>query len=122
MPGTLYLIPTPLVDTRLEQVLPEETRRITAGLSTFIVEHPKTARAFLKQVGSPTMRLDIVQNEPASFGVSQNCPRSPTRLATIMDRMAREGHIDPDIYAAFVGQGIHLAYAREFLLPEQIDV
>ncbi|MCP5277847.1 MAG: GAF domain-containing protein [Thiobacillus sp.] len=40
----------------------------------------------------------------------------------IMDRMAREGHIDPDIYAVFVGQGIHLSYAREFLLPEQIDV
>ena len=42
---------------------------------------------------SPTMRLEIVQNEPASFGVSQNCPRSPTRFATIarVRQAAREG-------------------------------
>lgn len=52
--GTLYLIPTPLGDTPLEQVLPEETRRIAARLTTFVVEHAKTARAFLKQVGTET--------------------------------------------------------------------
>ena len=40
----------------------------------------------------------------------------------IMDRMAKEGHIDPDIYAVFVGGNIHLAYAQEFLLPDQIDL
>ncbi|MEW5769446.1 MAG: HD domain-containing phosphohydrolase [Pseudomonadota bacterium] len=40
----------------------------------------------------------------------------------IMDRMAAEGHIDPDLYAVFVKEGIHLAYARQFLLPEQIDL
>jgi HD-GYP domain-containing protein (c-di-GMP phosphodiesterase class II) len=40
----------------------------------------------------------------------------------IMARMAEEGHIDRDIYAVFVGQGIHLEYARRFLLPEQIDI
>jgi 16S rRNA (cytidine1402-2'-O)-methyltransferase len=54
--GTLYLIPSPLGDTPLSRVLPEETRRIAAGLDTFIVEHAKTARAFLKQVGT-TMPL-----------------------------------------------------------------
>ena len=63
MPGTLYLIPTPLGDTTLEHVLPEETRRITAGLNTFIVEHPKTARAFLKQVGTalPIQQLTLLE-------------------------------------------------------------
>lgn len=40
----------------------------------------------------------------------------------IMARMVAEGHIDPDIYAVFVGQGIHLEYARRFLRPEQVDV
>ena len=40
----------------------------------------------------------------------------------IMERMAQEGHIDPDIYAVFVGENIHLAYAQAFLLPEQIDI
>jgi 16S rRNA (cytidine1402-2'-O)-methyltransferase len=53
-PGTLYLIPTPLGDTPLDRVLPEETRRTAARLRTFVVEHPKTARAFLKQLGTET--------------------------------------------------------------------
>ncbi|MDO9226294.1 MAG: HD domain-containing phosphohydrolase [Pseudomonadota bacterium] len=39
----------------------------------------------------------------------------------IMDRMAAEGHIDPDIYAVFVEEQVYLAYAREFLDPAQID-
>jgi HD-GYP domain-containing protein (c-di-GMP phosphodiesterase class II) len=39
----------------------------------------------------------------------------------IMGRMADDGHIDPDIYAVFLEAGVPLAYAREFLLPEQID-
>jgi 16S rRNA (cytidine1402-2'-O)-methyltransferase len=69
--GTLYLIPTPLAETPLDWVLPEETRRIAARLGTFIVEHPKTARAFLKQVGTalPLQQLTLLElNEhtPAS--------------------------------------------------------
>jgi 16S rRNA (cytidine1402-2'-O)-methyltransferase len=58
--GTLYLIPTPLGDTPLERVLPEETRRTAAGLSTFIVEHAKTARAFLKQIGTQTPLQQLI--------------------------------------------------------------
>ncbi len=63
MAGTLYLIPTPLGDTPLERVLPEETRRIAAGLTTFIVEHPKTARAFLKLLGTamPLQQLTLLE-------------------------------------------------------------
>jgi len=62
-PGTLYLIPTPLGDTPLDRVLPEETRRITARLSHFVVEHAKTARAFLKQVGTetPLQQLNLTE-------------------------------------------------------------
>jgi len=61
--GTLYLIPTPLGETSLDLVLPEETRRIAAGLSTFVVEHAKTARAFLKQVGTalPIQQLTLLE-------------------------------------------------------------
>jgi len=61
--GTLYLIPTPLGATALDVVMPEATRRIAAGLSTFVVEHPKTARAFLKQVGTalPIQQLTLLE-------------------------------------------------------------
>ena len=59
--GTLFLIPTPLGPSPLAQVLPEETQRIAAGLGHFIVEHAKTARAFLKQVNTerPIQQLDL---------------------------------------------------------------
>jgi len=60
-PGTLYLIPTPLGETSLDLVLPEETRRIATRLSHFVVEQAKTARAFLKQVGTdmPLQQLQL---------------------------------------------------------------
>lgn len=62
-PGTLYLIPTPLGDTPLDRVLPAGTRRIAAGLDTFVVEHPKTARAFLKQLptATPLQQLTLLE-------------------------------------------------------------
>ena len=52
--GTLYLIPVPLGDSSLAIILPQGVREIAAKLDTFIVEHPKTARAFLKQVDTRT--------------------------------------------------------------------
>lgn len=48
--GTLYLIPTPLGATPPEQVLPAATRDVTVRLRSFVVEHAKTARAFLGQL------------------------------------------------------------------------
>lgn len=61
--GTLYLIPTPLGDGPLEQVLPEHTQQIAAGLTTFIVERAKTARAVLKRLGTqiPLQRLTLLE-------------------------------------------------------------
>jgi len=52
--GTLYLIPSPLGESALDAILPERVRAIAAMLDTFVVEHPKTARAFLKQIGTQT--------------------------------------------------------------------
>lgn len=53
MNGTLYLLPCPLGDTPVEQVLPssvlEQARRITH----FVVEHPKSARHFLAALQHP---------------------------------------------------------------------
>ena len=49
--GTLYLIPTPLGDNDIAWVIPAAVRQCVAGLGDYIVEHPKTARQFLKQVG-----------------------------------------------------------------------
>lgn len=52
--GTLYLIPSPLGEPDSCASAPEDVRNIVAGLGYFIVEHPKTARRFLKQLGTKT--------------------------------------------------------------------
>jgi len=60
--GILYLIPTTLGESDITSVIPEQVRRIAASLDTFIVEHPKTARHFLKQIGtdSPLQELTLL--------------------------------------------------------------
>ncbi|MYM83700.1 SAM-dependent methyltransferase [Duganella sp. FT50W] len=53
MTGTLYLIPNTLGQTEaLANVLPEQVQRLTAQLDYFVAENAKTARAFLKLVGT----------------------------------------------------------------------
>ena len=61
-PGTLYLIPSPLGESVLDTILPEQVRAIAARLDTFVVEHPKTARAFLKQIvtHTPLQQLNLL--------------------------------------------------------------
>ncbi|MBX6393316.1 MAG: hypothetical protein IRY96_07565, partial [Burkholderiales bacterium] len=40
----------------------------------------------------------------------------------IMQRMKREGHIDPDLYELFIDSGVWRKYAERYLRPDQIDV
>lgn len=49
-PGTLYLVPAPLGDGDIAWVIPEPVKACIERLTYFVVEHPKTARKFLKQV------------------------------------------------------------------------
>lgn len=58
--GTLYLIPVPLgEDGDINAVIPEHARRLAASLHTFVVEHPKSARQFLKKTGTSIPLQDI---------------------------------------------------------------
>jgi HD-GYP domain-containing protein (c-di-GMP phosphodiesterase class II) len=41
---------------------------------------------------------------------------------SIMERMASDGHLDPDLYDLFVREKVYLDYARAFLDPSQIDI
>jgi len=52
MPGTLHLIPVGLGDAPVSAWLPTDVRALAARLDTYIVENAKTARAFLKQIGT----------------------------------------------------------------------
>jgi 16S rRNA (cytidine1402-2'-O)-methyltransferase len=60
-PGTLYLIPTPLGTSTLAAVIPQEVQQRVRTLHCFVAENPKTARAYLKQVGTsrPLQELNI---------------------------------------------------------------
>jgi len=40
---------------------------------------------------------------------------------TIMQRMGRGGHIDPEIFEIFLRSGVYKEYADAFLLPSQVD-
>jgi 16S rRNA (cytidine1402-2'-O)-methyltransferase len=53
MSGTLYLIPVPLGSDSLASVIPADVLATAQRLTHFIVEAPKTARAFLKEFGTP---------------------------------------------------------------------
>ena len=65
MTGKLYLIPNSLGPGQLDHVLPGPVREIAAKLDYFVAENAKTARAFLKLVGSthplakPLQEIDI---------------------------------------------------------------
>ena len=59
--GTLYLIPTTLGDSTLGTVIPQEVQQRVRTLDHFVAENPKTARAYLKQIGTtkPLQELHI---------------------------------------------------------------
>ncbi|MDP2758896.1 MAG: HD domain-containing phosphohydrolase [Sideroxyarcus sp.] len=44
-----------------------------------------------------------------------------TESLTILGNFKQNGHIDPDLFDAFIRQKVYLEYARQFLAPEQID-
>ncbi len=63
MAGTLYLIPTSLGNDDLAWSLPLAVQQRVAELKIFVVEHPKTARKFLKQVGihTPIQMINMLE-------------------------------------------------------------
>jgi HD-GYP domain-containing protein (c-di-GMP phosphodiesterase class II) len=39
----------------------------------------------------------------------------------IMGFMVKDQHIDAELFALFLSEGLHLEYAQRFMRPEQID-
>ena len=52
MTGKLYLIPTPISPTDIAWVMPQLVQQHVGAIQHFVVEHPKTARQFLKKINS----------------------------------------------------------------------
>ena len=49
--GKLYLIPSPIGDNPVQDVIPGQTLAVLPGISTFVVEETRTARRFLSAAG-----------------------------------------------------------------------
>lgn len=63
MSGTLFLLPCPIAAGSADAVLPAQVIATARGLSYFLAENAKSARAFLKEIGhpQPLRELDIVE-------------------------------------------------------------
>lgn len=59
--GKLFLIPVTLGESELGAVIPQEVQQCVRRLEHFIAENPKSARAYLKQIGTakPLQELHI---------------------------------------------------------------
>ena len=63
MAGTLFLIPVPLGPTAPEESLPASVLTTIRPLTHFVVEQAKTARAFLKAVGTEKPLQELLLEE-----------------------------------------------------------
>jgi 16S rRNA (cytidine1402-2'-O)-methyltransferase len=63
LPGTLFLLPCPIADGAIADVMPEGVLQIARDLSYFLAENAKSTRAFLKAAAHPRplRELDIVE-------------------------------------------------------------
>ena len=84
MSGKIYLIPVPLADTPLENVLPGYNAEIVRGLRHFVVENVRSARRFLRKVDRD---FDI---DGCSFGVL--CQQTPKDAIPELLTPVLEGH------------------------------
>lgn len=48
-------------------------------------------------------------------------PKTLSESLAILGRLKLQQHIDPDLFDLFIREKIYLKYARQFLLPEQLD-
>jgi len=67
MKGTIYLIPNTLGPTSGDKVLPKDVQNTLRGLSYFIVENERTARAFIKSIhpdkNQKELRFEIIDKQ-----------------------------------------------------------
>jgi 16S rRNA (cytidine1402-2'-O)-methyltransferase len=57
--GRLILLPVTLGESKLDAVIPQEVQQCVRTLDYFIAENPKSARAYLKQVGMAKPLQDL---------------------------------------------------------------
>ena len=113
--GRLFLIPTPLgADTDPRRVLPLDTLDAIARLDCFVAEKAKSARGFLKGVGTdkPLLELDIQElNEhtPASAVAGLLAPLQEGRDVGLLSEAGCPAVADPGANLVAAAHAAHIA-------------
>ncbi len=85
MNGTLYLIPNALGEGTLVTVIPDPVRARTASLQYFIAENAKSARAFLKLVGTThPLRQSLQETHISELNVNTPAEQLPALLTPLL--------------------------------------
>jgi 16S rRNA (cytidine1402-2'-O)-methyltransferase len=85
MHGTLYLIPNTLGEGTLDTVIPDPVRARTASLQYFIAENAKSARAFLKLVGTThPLRQSLQETHISELNVNTPAEQLPALLTPLL--------------------------------------
>lgn len=85
MNGTLYLIPNALGEGALDAVIPEPVRARTASLQYFIAENAKSARAFLKLVGTThPLQQSLQETHISELNVNTAAEQLPALLTPLV--------------------------------------
>nr|MBA3756107.1 SAM-dependent methyltransferase [Nitrosomonas sp.] len=74
MIGKLYLIPAPISEEDIAWVLPLAVQQHITEISHFVVEHPKTARQFLKQLDCKYPLQELKMQTLNEHTSSENLP------------------------------------------------
>jgi HD-GYP domain-containing protein (c-di-GMP phosphodiesterase class II) len=83
--------------------------------------YPK--RLTQQQMSVPARMMAIADIFEALTAVDRPYKKGKTlsEAVKIMGFMLKDQHIDPDLFALFLSEGLHLQYAKRFMRPEQID-
>ena len=58
--ATLFLIPAPLGEAPVQEILPDIVRNVISSIDIFIVENEKTARRFIKNICPEKKQADLI--------------------------------------------------------------
>lgn len=91
--GTLHLLPVGLGDAPIDRWLPREAQAIAGGLSIYIAENAKTARAFLKltPLARPLQEITIHELGPRVDDKSLSAWLEPLRLGQDIGLVSEAG-------------------------------
>jgi 16S rRNA (cytidine1402-2'-O)-methyltransferase len=109
--GTLYLVPTPLAKDTSDASVPARVRESVHGIDYFVVEEPKSARAFLKALGHPrplaSLQIERLPDKASDAGLDGLlAPLLAGRDAALLSDAGAPGVADPG--AALVRRAHHL--------------